>query len=421
MKKNLLLFMVVGYSMTLQAQKAPVFETSAKDEITANRYLSGSNYLDYDRQLTTKALTPAPKGYEPYYMSHYGRHGSRWLIWEGEYTLPMNTLKDARMAGKLTPVGEETLKKLEAFFPTTIIGKRMAQNFPEIFKHKDVKIDARSTTVFRCILSMIAECEELAAANPTAQIHNDVSESLQYYLNQPWEGIVKQMGKGTGDQEEKAYKQKYTHPERLIKVLFNDEAWVRDNVAAGDFMRRLFDVAANMQSHDTDIELLSLFTDDEIYDQWRIRNIGWYLDYGPSMVSGQKMPFSQRNLLKNIIETADTITQTQATLRFGHEVCVMPLACLLELDNCGMAVENLDELDKYWRNYRIFPMGCNIQLVFYKPKKGQGDILVKALLNERETYMPAQTDNWPYYKWQDLRQYYLDKLAKFDAENAKTN
>ena len=422
MKKNLLLFMVVGYSMTLQAQKAPVFETSAKDEITANRYLSGSNYLDYDRQLTTKALTPAPKGYEPYYMSHYGRHGSRWLIWEGEYTLPMNTLKDARMAGKLTPVGEETLKKLEAFFPTTIkrlgdlttvgerqhhgIGKRMAQNFPEIFKHKDVKIDARSTTVFRCILSMIAECEELAAANPTAQIHNDVSESLQYYLNQPWEGIVKQMGKGTGDQEEKAYKQKYTHPERLIKVLFNDEAWVRDNVAAGDFMRRLFDVAANMQSHDTDIELLSLFTDDEIYDQWRIRNIGWYLDYGPSMVSGQKMPFSQRNLLKNIIETADTITQTQATLRFGHE--------LLELDNCGMAVENLDELDKYWRNYRIFPMGCNIQLVFYKPQKGQGDILVKALLNERETYMPAQTDNWPYYKWQDLRQYYLDKLAKFD-------
>ena len=415
MKKNLLLFMVVGYSMTLQAQKAPVFETSAKDEITANRYLSGSNYLDYDRQLTTKALTPAPKGYEPYYMSHYGRHGSRWLIWEGEYTLPMNTLKDARMAGKLTPVGEETLKKLEAFFPTTIkrlgdlttvgerqhhgIGKRMAQNFPEIFKHKDVKIDARSTTVFRCILSMIAECEELAAANPTAQIHNDVSESLQYYLNQPWEGIVKQMGKGTGDQEEKAYKQKYTHPERLIKVLFNDEAWVRDNVAAGDFMRRLFDVAANMQSHDTDIELLSLFTDDEIYDQWRIR----------------------KNLLKNIIETADTITQTQATLRFGHEVCVMPLACLLELDNCGMAVENLDELDKYWRNYRIFPMGCNIQLVFYKPKKGQGDILVKALLNERETYMPAQTDNWPYYKWQDLRQYYLDKLAKFDAENAKTN
>jgi hypothetical protein len=138
------------------------------------------------------------------------------------------------------------------------------------------------------------------------------------------------------------------------------------------------------------------------------------------------MPFSQLNLLKNIIETADTVTQTQATLRFGHEVCVMPLACLLELDNCGMAVENLNELDTYWRNYRIFPMACNIQLVFYRPKvkKVKGveyqspttgdDILVKALLNEREAYLPAQTDNWPYYKWQDLRQYYLNKIKEFE-------
>jgi hypothetical protein len=442
MKKSLLLIIAIGYSMTTLAQatcgmKAPAFEISAKDEIAANRYLAGSNYVDYDRQLPTKALTPAPKGYVPYYMSHYGRHGSRWLINETDYTLPINTLKDAHTAGKLTPLGEETLRQLEDFFLTTTkrlgdltivgerqhhaIGKRMTENFPEIFKAKNVLIDARSTTVFRCILSMIAECEEFTAANPTARIHNDVSASLQYYLNQPWDGIVKQMGRTTGTEEEKAYKQKYTHPERLMKQLFNDEAWVRNNIAAGEFMRQLFHVASNMQSHDTDTDLFSLFTDEELYDQWRIRNIRWYMDYGPSPVSGQKMPFSQRNLLRNIIATADTVTQTQATLRFGHEVCVMPLACLLELDNCGMAVENLDELDRYWRNYRIFPMGSNIQLIFYRPRKGDGDILVKALLNERETYMPAKTDNWPYYKWQDLRQYYLDKLAKFDEEAAKTN
>ena len=433
MKRSLLL-LAIGFAMTVQAQNAPVFETSAKDEIAANRYLAGSNYLDYNRQLSEKPLTPCPKGYEPFYMSHYGRHGSRWLIWEGDYTLPIRALKSAHENGKLTEVGEETLQKLEAIFSTTKkrlgdlttvgerqhhgIGKRMAQNFPEIFKTKDLKIDARSTVVIRCILSMIAECEELAAANPTAQIHNDVSESLQYYLNQPWEGIVKEEGK-TGDKEYHDAEVKYTHPERLMKVLFNDQQWVYNNVMAGDLMRRLFDVATNMQSHDTDIELLSLFTDEELYDQWRIRNVGWYLDYGASPVSGTKMPFSQLNLLKNIIETADTVTQTQATLRFGHEVCVMPLACLLELDNCGMAVENLDELDTYWRNYRIFPMACNIQLVFYRPKKGkEGDILVKALLNEREAYMPTSTDQWPYYKWQDLREYYLKKIAAFEQEAA---
>ena len=432
--------MAIGCAMAVQAQKAPVFETSAKEEIMANRFLAGSNYLDYDRQLPTKALTPTPKGYEPYYMSHYGRHGSRWLISDGNYSRPIATLETAKEMGKLTAKGEEVLETLKAIYKTSTkrlgdlttvgerqhhgIGKRMTQNFPEIFKKKDVMIDARSTVVTRCILSMIAECEELAAANPTARIHNDVSESLQYYLNQPWEGVVKEMGRNTGDKEDRDYSIKWTHPERLMKVLFNDQEFVYNNISAGALMRQLFHVACNMQSHDTDLELFSLFTDEEIYDQWRQKNIGWYLDYGPSPVSGGKMPFSQLNLLKNIIETADTVTMTQATLRFGHEVCVMPLACLLELDNCGMAVDNLDELDKYWRNYRIFPMGCNIQLIFYRPlpfkPKGKGKglpkpgpVLVKALLNEREAYLPIETNQWPYYNWQDLREYYLKKIEDF--------
>lgn len=424
MKRLLTILSVCALALSATAQ-------TAREEIAANKYLSGSNYLDYDRQLPTKALTPAPKGYEPFYMSHYGRHGSRWLIGEGDYTNPINTLKEACAEGKLTPLGEETLKKLEEFFPTTKkrlgdlttvgerqhhgIGRRMVEHFPELFKAKNLPIDARSTVVVRCILSMVAECEELMAANPTARIHNDVSESLQYYLNQPWEGKVREAGR-KGDKEYNEYRLKYTHPERLMKQLFNDEQWVYNNVKAGALMRQLFEVAANMQSHDTDIELYSLFTDEEIYDQWRIRNVGWYLDYGAAPQSDAIMPFSQLNLLKNIIETADTVTQKQATLRFGHEVCVMPLACLLELDNCGAQVENLDTLDNVWRNYRIFPMGCNIQLVFYRPKKGNGDILVKALLNEREARMPVATQQWPYYRWQDVRQYYLDKIARFEEK-----
>ena len=411
---------------------------TAQEELKANRYLSGSNYLDYDRQLATEPLTPAPKGYEPFYMSHYGRHGSRWLIGENDYQTPLSILRDAHQAGKLTAEGEAVLKKLEDFHPTTIkrlgelttvgerqhhgIGSRLAKNFPEIFKAKNVPIDARSTVVIRCILSMEAECEELAAANPTARFHNDVSESFQYYLNQDWSDRLRRASrKSRGVRNE--YERKYSHPERLMKVLFNDQSYVYDNVRASSLMRQLFEVAANMQSHDTDIELYSLFTDEEVYDQWRIRNVGWYLDYGAAPQSDGIMPFSQLNLLRNIIETADTIvpvvaaspaTTPQATLRFGHEVCVMPLACLLELGQCGAQVEDLDKLDEVWRNYRIFPMACNIQLVFYRPKKGDGDILVKALLNEREVTLPTQPVSGPYYRWSDLRQYYLDKIQKFN-------
>lgn len=424
MKRFIFLIVAAVLSFGMQAQ-------TAREELKANRFLSASNYLDYNNQLATEALTPAPKGYEPYYMTHYGRHGSRWLIGKQEYDFPINTLREAHRHGKLTAEGEEVLKKLEAFYPTTInrlgelttvgerqhhgIGKRLVQNFPEIFLTKNVPIDARSTVVIRCILSMEAECEELAAANPTARIHNDVSESFQYYLNAPWEGQVRK-NSGKGREELSKFRYANTHPDRLMKVLFNDEEWVYNNVQAGSLMRQLFDIASNMQSHDTDIELYSLFNDDEVYDLWRVNNAGWYLNYGAAPQTGGVMPFSQLNLLKNMIATADTITTTQATLRFGHEVCVMPLACLLELGKCGVVVDDLNKLDEQWRNYRIFPMACNVQIIFYRPKKGKsGDILVKAMLNEREMSLPIKTDQYPYYKWSDLRQYYLDKIAKYEA------
>ena len=52
-------------------------QASAREEIAANHFLSGSNHLDYDNYPATATLTKTPKGYEPYYMSHYdSRFGS---------------------------------------------------------------------------------------------------------------------------------------------------------------------------------------------------------------------------------------------------------------------------------------------------------------------------------------------------------
>lgn len=432
MKQNAMLRVLCTTTFVLAAAMA-MAQASAREEIAANHFLCGSNHLDYDNYPATATLTKTPKGYEPYYMSHYGRHGSRWLLGDGEYMESIEILRKAKAQGKITNKGNEVLAQLEKFYPCTInrlgdlttvgerqhhgIGRRMAQHFPEIFKKKGVKIDARSTVVIRCILSMEGECEELAAANPTAVFHNDVSESLQYYLNAPWPKAVREQSRNRGRHLD-PLREKWTHPERLMSVLFNDPQWVADSLRAGSFMRHFFNLASNMQSHEGAPDLLKLFTTNELYDQWRIRNVDWYLGYGAAPQTGSIMPFSQSNLLKNIIQTADTVTQVQATLRFGHEVCVMPLACLLELGSCGAKVENLEELDRVWRNYNIFPMACNVQLIFYRPKKGKsGDILVKALLNEREQTLPVQTDSYPYYRWADLRAYYLKKLQDFDNIN----
>lgn len=411
---------------------------TAREEIKANKFLSASNYLDYDNYPATKPLTPAPKGYEPYLMNHYGRHGSRWLINEHQYTGILNTLRKASEQGKLTTAGEDVMRQVDIIYQSSIkrlgdlttvgerqhhgIGKRMAQNFPEIFKKEGLPVDARSTVVIRCILSMVAECEEIAAANPTAQFHNDVSQSLQYYLNQPRSQFLDSVRKSTRgmrhELENKLLKE--SHPERLMGVLFNDAQWAADSVKAADFVSGLFDIATNMQSHDLGLDLYSYFTDEEIYAQWRVRNMGWYIDYGASPLGGGVQPFCQANLLKDIIQVADTTKQTCAVLRFGHEVCVMPLACLLELDNCGYVTDDLENLDQVWRNYKIYPMACNVQLVFYRPVSGKGDILVKALLNEREATLPVKTRQFPYYKWKDLRQYYLKRLEWFEGKEKES-
>ena len=431
MKRLTVLLLTCCMVLTMSAQ-------TAREEIKANKFLSASNYLDYDNYPATKPLTPAPKGYEPYLMNHYGRHGSRWLINEHQYTGILNTLRKASEQGKLTTAGEDVMRQVDIIYQSSIkrlgdlttvgerqhhgIGKRMAQNFPEIFKKEGLPVDARSTVVIRCILSMVAECEEIAAANPTAQFHNDVSQSLQYYLNQPRSQFLDSVRKSTRSMRHELENKllKESHPERLMGVLFNDAQWAADSVKAANFVASLFDIAANMQSHDLGLDLYPYFTDEEIYAQWRVRNMGWYIDYGASPLGGGVQPFCQANLLKDIIQVADTTKQTCAVLRFGHEVCVMPLACLLELDNCGYVTDDLENLDQVWRNYKIYPMACNIQLVFYRPVSGKGDILVKALLNEREATLPVKTRQFPYYKWKDLRQYYLKRLEWFEGKEKES-
>ncbi|MCQ2262283.1 MAG: histidine-type phosphatase [Bacteroidales bacterium] len=411
-----------------------VFAQTPKEEIQSNRLLSGSNYVAYIAP--EKPLSPAPQGYEPFYISHYGRHGSRWLTSDWQYTDVLKVLEKADRYNQLTPKGKELLSQLRDFYAvakdhigelTTVgerqhhgIGRRMTEHFPEVFRG-EAHVDARSSVVIRCILSMEAEMEELAAFNGNIRFHNDVSSSYQYYLDgdayktDEQKQLYKEM-----DRVKEQYQQRFIHPERLSGILFNDSQWVGRNVDAVVFMQRLFDIAANMQSHDDGLDLYALFTDEECYDLWKVCNIGYYVQYANAPASRGKMHYTQVSLLKNIIATADTLLDKSdfngATLRFGHEVDIMPLACLLELGNCDTAVADLDNLDRCWANFRIFPMASNIQLVFYRAKKTRkGEaakpILVKALLNEKEIALPISTDQYPYYNWADLRNYYLSKIV----------
>ena len=54
----------------------------------------------------------------------------------------------------------------------------MARNFPEIFSGQGKHVNAISSVVNRCVLSMTNETQELKAFNPALDITTDASQAI---------------------------------------------------------------------------------------------------------------------------------------------------------------------------------------------------------------------------------------------------
>ena len=94
---------------------------------------------------------------------------------------------------------------------------------------------------------------------------------------------------------------------------------------------------------------------------------------------------------------------------------ILPLLCLIGVDGYDLETDNLDELEeKGWWCSSVFPMGCNLQFVFYRSNPKDQDVLFKVLLNEREATLPIPTDVAPYYHWKDFREHYLKKVEAYE-------
>lgn len=427
MRKLLLALIWTNFIIGIQAQ-------TVLEEIRQNPVLSSCNYMAYPGPLQ-KRLTPAPKGMKPFYISHYGRHGSRFHSKPSIYNAPYLTLSKADSLGKLTPLGYDVMMRLDRIRKNAEyhwgdltplgarqqqeIGKRMMTRFPEVFQGA-ADIDARSTGVGRCVLSMENMLLQMLRINSHLNIHQDATHRDMYFLNyqdKPLFALKK--NKASIDIIEK-YKERYIKNNHLTQLLFNDSVYVRDHVNSIEFGSQLLIVAAIMPGTELgkEVTLFDVFTIDEIYGIWRAGNVYWYVGYGACPVNGGVQPYTQRNLLRKLITDADSCilqSKTNVQLRFGHETVLMPLVCLLDINGFGVAVDDLELLEeKGWANYRIFPMASNVQFIFYRRDKNDRDVLFKVLLNENEVTLPLPGSQAPYYRWSDFRDYYLKKLDAYE-------
>jgi len=213
---------------------------------------------------------------------------------------------------------------------------------------------------------------------------------------------------------------------RLMHLLFNDSVYAREHGDEEWLNYYLLKTALIQQntSMGKRSKLIDYFSYEEIHQYWQRENAWWYFTYGPSPLTNGDQPYSQRYLLRHIIEEADSclrLAKPGVQMRFGHETVVLPLVCLLGINGFDFQTDNLEELENSgWWACLVFPMASNIQIVFYRESPKDKDVLVKVLLNEKETRLPLPGNLAPYYRWADFRSYYLKLLDNYEARlNAK--
>ena len=103
----------------------------------------------YAYPVTETEFRAAPEGYQPFYISHYGRHGSRWMTSDRRYEWICQQFDDTQ---NLTKLGKDVRKRMAKVWKNAKgnggklsplggrqhrgIASRMYQNFPQLFCYR---------------------------------------------------------------------------------------------------------------------------------------------------------------------------------------------------------------------------------------------------------------------------------------------
>lgn len=407
-------------ALLLSVTVSPAQTTRA--DIFNNPSLAAVVYLPYPAPTTP--LTPAPEEYKPFYISHVGRHGSRYMVSNEYYHHTIDLLSKAERDKVLTPLGKETLAKLRIAYAdahgkagmlSTLggqqheqIASRMYRNFPEVFTDNSF-VDARSTLVNRCMQSMAHFCTQLQLLNKDLDISQRTRKKDQYFLSNNKDSAQAAPTNKEVRQRVIHYMDSLNQSNRVVYRLISRESWIRKHVKRpGQVGFDLYQIWGNMlcqpQLH---LDFTDAFERNELFQFFQAENVRWVLRRGiiPGLTPRYQYIYP---LVNNIVSWADEVIRhgkTGAHLRFAHDTQVYPLAFVLRFSGYGQRpTANLDSLNFYTSADRVVPMASNIQFIFYR-KKGSDDILVKILFLEKEQHIPLATDQWPYYHWRDLRAY----------------
>ena len=343
-------------------------------------------------------LQPVPKGYKPFYISHYGRHGSRWLTNDARYTWVNQHFDDDK---NLTKLGKSVKKRLAKVWKNakgnggqlTALGarqhrgiaRRMYMNFPQLFT-SDAHLTAHSSTVNRCKVSMENFVDELKQLSNTIHLTPITQEE-----DMAWIAYT--------SPEEKAHENRTNvplmiSPERFIKALFIDPTKIENPTR---LLTEMHTIASDMQDVELNVSLYDLFTPEEMEAVYNKNNKSMTIVHG-DLIENEGIPArSAISLWQHIEAEADAAIArggVGADLRFGHDSNLYRLFTLMGIKLRGEEYNYMDE---------ILPMAANLQMIFYR--NAQGDVMVQLLHNEKSIGFKS---------WTELKQQVNERIHYFE-------
>ena len=424
MKKTILLITAALLCLQLGAQQRDGFEEIRKEPLKA-----GNVFYMYNHDIPAHA--PAPRGYKPVYVSHYGRHGARSHSSEKDFDNIIGILSAARDRGLLTETGARCLADYEKVYPIIHgrssdltghgvtqqhrIAHNMYRNYRRVFRG-DKKIDANSTTVPRVVLTMNAFCEQMHSDNPKLRIEQQASEATMPVLSVFCKSHpdVKPTDEGYNNKNAywqegfQQYRRDNIHPELFFSNLMTDWSLVKEFGDPYEIEFGFYETFTNLQCNDkVSQDMVQYIPIEELCCLWDTVNYRFYCSKGPDTLyqKGRQWAFAWTTM-KDILDKTDqdlASGEYAARLRFGHDIIVMSLFVLLDVDGYNKAVGDYSELRTSWFSYD-FPMSLNLQFILYRNR--EGDTLVRIMYNERDIELPIENSGTRYYyRWDDFKSY----------------
>lgn len=368
------------------------------------------------------AYTPVPRGYKAIYVSHLGRHGSRYQTNGADvYDGILSLLDSLHSVKALTPEGDSLRIEIRHMSQShngmdgmltrkgaaehTGIAERLAERCPSVFRQKDRRIvNCSSTTSQRTIQSMSGFVAGLAS---------ECGDGLDFRIGAGIDLIDYRR-----PEDKPAYG---VSRDSLVSAVQNslsagfDFDALRSRLFPGyrasvAELYDLFKASSSAGCLDIDVDPLRFFTVDELFTFFKMRDVEFSAKYGTLAPLRPETAKNGKAYLRLIVSDADKALDGNghcADLRFAHDGNVGPTMNLLGIGGY-MESAHIEAPYRDWQSYAQICMASNLQLEFYR--NSRSDILVKALFNEREITFPGlEPVNGVYYKWRDVRRYMIGK------------